>query len=156
MQKCSFPLCQRYGNSNYCLFHEKVYGNGATKTKDQAIIPIPQLTEKAQNVVNAFIRNRDKSLGCITCGAQVEDAGHYIPVGENSALRFEEDNIAGQCKKCNCHEYGNRAKFREALIQRIGLDRVKELESTAKFHKWSREQLNNIISAYSVDKKAVA
>lgn len=146
---CKFPGCKRPTPTDWCLLHGKHYGPQTATSKAPQSLTIPELIEKAQKVVNAFIRDRDRVKGCITCATgQVTDAGHFIPIGENSAIRFEEDNIAGQCAKCNRMEAGKRKEFRSALIKRIGLQRVEELETAPKFNKWSRTQLENILSHY--------
>ena len=73
---------------------------------------IPQLTKKAQEVFNKWIRERDKDLGCISCGGSVDHAGHYFSVGQHSALRFHEDNVHGQCIGCNNFKHGNLAHYK--------------------------------------------
>jgi hypothetical protein len=62
------------------------------KKKSKAI-PLPKMLEKAQKVVNEFIRLRDQDQPCISCGKEGNQAGHYIPVNKSSYLRFDERNI---------------------------------------------------------------
>ncbi len=50
------------------------------------LIPLPKLLKKAQDKFNAHIRERDKELGCISCGNEVQQAGHYFSQGQHSAL----------------------------------------------------------------------
>jgi hypothetical protein len=152
MQKCNWPGCPREQNAPYCFPHSR--GNTVkSNSKPQQPLSIPELIEKAQKLVNAFVRNRDRAKGCITClTGQVTDAGHFIPIGTNSALRFEEDNIHGQCEKCNRLEVGKYKEFRQALIIKLGIEKVEELETAPRFCKWSRTQLENIIFHYSENK----
>lgn len=91
----------------------------------------------AQSAFNGFIRERDRGQPCISCGTFRPggdprggqwDAGHYRSRGACPELRFTEENVARQCKKCNSFQSGNVQAFRLGLIERIGEDRVKWLE----------------------------
>ena len=121
--------------------------------KQKKLIPIPKLTKKAQTVFNAFIRNRDQSKGCISCGAPVTEAGHYLNAGHYSALRFNEINVNGQCTRCNCFNHGNLIHYRQGLVKRIGEEKVKQLEQSVAIRtvkKFSRYELEAIIQMYKV------
>ena len=109
------------------------------------------LTRQAQYWVNKYIKLRDKYT-CISCGNKTRkmDAGHYRPAGRNSALRFDERNINCQCVICNQFKSGNLIAYREALIKKIGLEMVLELESNNECKKWSVSELNEIISKYKL------
>jgi len=111
---------------------------------------LPKLTAKAQKVFNAWIRKRDEYKGCISCGSEIDHAGHYFSAGHYSALRFEETNVHGQCLRCNNFMHGNLINYRFGLITRYGEDYVKELESKSinKLKKWSREELEDIVKKY--------
>ena len=113
-------------------------------------ITIPQLKSKAQSVFNKWIRERDKELGCISCGAKVDHAGHYFSSGHYSALTFDEDNVHGQCLRCNNFMHGNLINYRMGLVDRYGDKYVINLEkkSRNKIAKYSREQLFDIIDKY--------
>ena len=123
------------------------------------IRPHPKLLKDAQDFFNAHIRERDRELGCISCGGQVQQAGHYFSQGHHSALRFGLPNeityynTNGQCVRCNHHLRGNLIKYRQGLVHRMGEEFVKELEAFAeapenKKKKWSREELEIIIKTY--------
>jgi len=120
------------------------------------IIPLPRLLKKAQEVFNAFIRARDISKGCISCGGVVQEAGHYFSQGHHSALRFNEVNTNGQCTRCNCFLHGNLINYRSGLIARYGESKVLLLESSArnKVKKWSRVELEAVIKIYKEQLKA--
>lgn len=111
-------------------------------------LPLPKLLKKAQILVNRFIRERDKSMGCISCGSEVTQAGHYRSQGHYSSLRFHEWNINGQCTKCNVFLHGNLIEYRRGLIERYGDKTVGYLENEPAMYKWSREELNEIIEKY--------
>jgi len=121
------------------------------------LTPLPKLLQKAQQVFNAHIRERDENLGCISCDGEVQQAGHYFSQGQHSALRFglphtfAYHNTNGQCIRCNMYLSGNLIKYRQGLVKRYGEDYVKQLEAEAennKLKKWSREELELIILTY--------
>jgi hypothetical protein len=94
-------------------------------------------TRKAAAVreFNSYIRERDKGLPCISCGKPIRladyDAGHYIPAGSNSLLKFDEVNTNGQCAfYCNHSRSGNQVEYRKGLLERYGEAEVIRLEST--------------------------
>lgn len=118
---------------------------------------LPKLLKKAQTVFNQFIRERDKDLGCISCGAEIDHAGHYLSQGHHSALRFNEMNVNGQCLRCNNFLHGNLINYRKGLVKRYGADRVEILEHFSnhnKVKKWTRVELMAIIQTYSKTKAA--
>ena len=85
---------------------------------------------------NRFIRLRDTGNPCISCGkpsigpnAGKFDAGHYIPAGSCSALKFNEKNVNLPCHwNCNIQQSGNRTNYRKGLIKKYGLEEVEKLE----------------------------
>jgi hypothetical protein len=112
---------------------------------------LPKLTKKAQEVFNRFIRERDKERGCISCGSDINHAGHYFAAGSHSALRFDEMNVNGQCVGCNCYKHGNLIYYRRGLVNRYGELMVEQMERQAietRVKKWSREELEFIIKKY--------
>ena len=89
--------------------------------------------KEAQAAFNAYIRERDKDLPCISCGATNSkwDAGHFYSVGGFTHIRFNEDNCHKQCFSCNSPKSGNIHHYEPALIKKIGLDRFKALKKEA-------------------------
>ena len=122
----------------------------------------------AQKAFNAFIRNRDESLPCISCGQFVTadmpygqyDCGHYKTVGGFPEIRFEEFNAHKQCKSCNGGA-GNFSKkdtsvskeYRINLIDKIGLDKVEWLEGPHEPKKYTCAQLKEIELKYKAKLK---
>lgn len=99
------------------------------------------LKKELQEVFNHFIRVRDtkhdKGVAyfiCISCSEPKDlsqmNAGHFWPVGGHEAVRYDEDNVHGQCIKCNCFESNGvvTRRYEVSLIKKIGLARVKALE----------------------------
>lgn len=115
-------------------------------------ISTANLKLKAQKLFNAFIRERDQYRGCISCGSGNEiQAGHYHSAGQNNHLRFNEDNVHSQCKRCNYFLHGNQAKYRIGLIEKIGIERVEKLDllaSDKRPHKTERFFLIEVIEKY--------
>ena len=110
------------------------------------------LRDKAQQVFNKFIRLRDKDKPCISCGYSGDKrqwhASHYMPMGNNPAIRYSEDNVHKSCSICNNHLSGNLVKYREALILKLGLEKVEWLEAQRNPYKWTIEELKEIIEIY--------
>ncbi len=89
--------------------------------------------KELEPVFNEFIRRRDKELPCISCdakaGTYTSTAGHYYPAGSYKNLRFNEDNVHAQCwYNCNKNRHGNLQEYRIRLIERIGIERVEQLD----------------------------
>lgn len=125
-----------------------------------ALITIPKLTAKAQKVFNAYIRRRDSQNGYFTCISCLEtktvdlmDAGHFVPVKRSSALRFDEYNVNGECKRCNGFDEFHLIGYRRNLCDKFGEGVVLFLESQSRLlKKWSRQELNEIIEKYGEGK----
>ena len=83
-----------------------------------------------QKVFNTYIRERDYKKPCISCDKPLTgkfDAGHYFTVGAYPNIRFNEDNVHGQCVECNQHKHGNIAEYSIRLPYRIGQQRYDKL-----------------------------
>ena len=107
--------------------------------------------KEAQQAFNAYIRKRDYGKPCICCGLPTKEgdhAGHWKPTSSSPELRFNEDNVHLQRIQCNVFLHGNVANYRAGLIQRIGLDRVEQLEAKQEPKKWSIEELKTIKQTY--------
>lgn len=118
--------------------------------KTKKLVPIPKLLKKTEQIFNAYIRNRDKGLQCISCTNEGNQAGHYFPV-RYSGVRFNEFNVNLQDAYCNCYAYGNQAMYRIGLVKKYGEQAVKELEEEAvktQYKKWQRWELDEIIEKY--------
>ena len=120
------------------------------KTK---IITLPKLLHKTQSVFNKWIRTRDKEKGCISCGAEVTEAGHYYSQGHHSALRYSEVNTNGQCTRCNRWLHGNLIHYRNGLISRYGqkeLDLLDSVGTRNPVKKWRPDELDFLIQKYKL------
>lgn len=125
---------------------------------------VPNWTKKAQKAFNAYIRERDKNLTCISCGTAspqhvgtggLWDCGHYRSVGSCPELRFEELNAHKQCKKCNSFLSGNVVEYRINLKHRIGEEKLEWLEGPHKARRYRVEELKEIEKKYKEKLKAL-
>lgn len=113
---------------------------------------------EAQTAFNAYIRERDSGLPCISCDSSPSDhdlitgsrwdAGHYRSVGACPELRFEPLNVHRQCVKCNRNLSGNAVEYRIRLVNRIGADQVDWLEGPHKPQRLTIEDLQAIKALY--------
>ena len=110
-----------------------------------------QYMREAQAAFNAWVRARDASQPCISCGRHHDgkyDAGHYRTVGSNPALRFEPLNCHKQCVPCNQHKSGDIVNYRISLVLRIGQDKVDWLEGPHEPQRYTIDDLKAIRADY--------
>ncbi|MFP9529117.1 recombination protein NinG [Pectobacterium brasiliense] len=113
--------------------------------------PLSHWEDLTQRVVNDYIRERDAHLPCISCGTWETvqwEAGHYRSRGAASHLRYNEDNIHKQCHRCNDELSSNAVPYRQALVTKIGLERVLALENNNTPHRYTREELEALRAHY--------
>ena len=103
--------------------------NKETYTERLKSKSLPNLKKIAKQTFQAWIRQRDEGLPCVSCGKPNgnENAGHFYP-STHSATCFDEDNVHGQCVRCNMYLSGNLNKYRLNLLERIGEDKVNALD----------------------------
>lgn len=123
----------------------------AIREAKEKIKPRAAYMKEAQAAFNAWVRERDAGLPCISCGRHHQgkyDAGHYRSVGSNPALRFEPLNCHRQCVPCNQHKSGNAIEYRIGLVARIGVEAVACLEGPHKPKRYSIDDLKAIKAEY--------
>ena len=120
---------------------------------------IDWLDDKLQEIVNSIVRQRDSENGffmCISCDdlkpLKQMNAGHYYPKEplQYRSVRFDLDNIHGQCVRCNKYLSANLIPYRKNLIFKIGEQRLKQLDQKAELKNftYSREFLIELIEKY--------
>lgn len=115
---------------------------------------VTELKKIAITKFNLWIRERDKELGCISCGSYNQiQAGHYYSAGHYEMLRFNEDNVHSQCLRCNYFLSGNLTHYRENLINKIGIERVEQLDILAKINKRQRTKVYDRFTLIEIIKK---
>ena len=128
---CSYQCAIKYAQKQREKKEKKDWNKRKKVLKEKVKTKSDYLKE-AQAIFNTYIRLRDENKGCISCGVDLRgrkyDAGHYRSVGGNPQLRFDLNNVHGQCVYCNRHLHGNLVDYRIRLIKRIGLEAVEKLE----------------------------
>ena len=130
----------------------------SVKKRKEAVKSRSQWMKEAQDAFNAYIRARDAQELCISCGRNHQGqwhAGHFYSVGARPELRFHEDNCHKQCKPCNTDLHGNLLKYREALMGRIGSDRMEALAGPVAVKKYTVEDLKQIRATYRAKAKEI-
>ena len=94
---------------------------------------------KVRDLVHPYVRRRDAENGCISCPTgKVEQAGHFYAAGHFERLRYNLDNIHGQCLQCNYYKHGNLISYRINLEKKIGPERLEALDREAALSKAER------------------
>lgn len=114
-----------------------------------------QLIKQLQPIFNKYIRLRDKDKPCISCGNYFDkkDAGHYYARSGYSGLRFDEDNVHGECAGCNRYDDSHLIGYGERIKIKIGATDYEDLQQRAADYKangkkWSRGELRELIEYY--------
>ena len=113
---------------------------------------LSSILAQTKKIVHEFIRKRDINKNCISCNAPYNtsfDAGHFYPAGKFTALKFDLDNINGQCQQCNRYNEGEFEKYSLRLPNRIGKQNydnlIKRAKTSIKYaKKWTRTELKAI------------
>jgi hypothetical protein len=111
---------------------------------------LSDMKKKVQTVFNKYIRLRDMHKGCISCGTPLQnrkfDAGHFYAT-TYQGLRFNEDNVHGQCVPCNRNLHGNIHEYRKRITDRISEEELQWLDDNRycklKLTKHELEELYN-------------
>lgn len=152
-----YTSLQKYCTNSECLKvfieHEKAKKWAKTKSKMKAeLMTLGDYIKLAQIVFNKWIRERDKGGRCVSCDKELKakyDAGHYFNANNHWNVRFDEENVHGQCVFCNQHQHGNIAHYRMGLINRIGKTKVEQLECRAMItRKFTIDEVKEIIAKY--------
>lgn len=113
---------------------------------------------EAQTAFNAWVRERDAQLPCVSCGRHHQGqwhAGHYRTVAGSPELRFEPLNVWKQCAPCNNHKSGDIVNYRLELVRRIGAEQVAWLEGPHEPKRYSIEDLKAIAAEYRAKLRAL-
>lgn len=168
-KNCKEKFEAKHFNQKYCFKSEcvKVWVELAKvknwkkekKRLKEELETVQSLTKKAQTYFNTYIRERDKDKMCVSCDAKLGskfDAGHYFSAGGHASIRFNENNVHGQCVACNQHKHGNLLNYQIGIERRIGGEELLKLHEEAhKTRKYTRQELKEIIELYKEKKKNV-
>jgi hypothetical protein len=120
------------------------------KDKEEKKLKASLINTKTQ--VHAYVRNRDKGKPCISCGTnwnQDFQCGHHYKSETFITLRFNLDNLHGQCRRCNLHLEGAFDNYALNLPNRIGIERYNKLVELASVDKqfdkvWNVDNLKEV------------
>lgn len=158
---CSWDHLHAYTRSDAAKKVAKTAYARESKEIKASLKTASDYTKEAQIAFNAYIRTRDKAKPCISCGcAQGDvvqggkfDAGHYRSRGSASHLRFHLLNVWSQCVRCNRHLSGNVVEYRKGLVERIGVQRVEELEHDNAPRKFTIDYLKRVKKIFNYRRK---
>ena len=149
---CSYQCAAEYAKKKREKEEKNAWAKEKKKRKE-ALKTKQDYEKDLEKVFNKFIRLRDKSLPCISCGKKPPftlSAGHFYPAGSYKNIRFSENNVHGQCwYDCNKKKHGNLLEYRKGLVKRFGEDYVNELDKMAqKPRKYEIFELKELIVKY--------
>lgn len=133
-------------------------GETIDRYKDKTV---SQLKLIAVRHFHKYIRSRDQGKPCIACGSYTTlQAGHFYSAGHHPELKFDEDNVHGECQKCNYFLHGNLINYADNLRDKIGIKRYERLKlivslSKRSPFKWNRFFLIEIIEKYKALNKTL-
>lgn len=146
---CSTSCAIQLTKNNEKLKRQKEWQKEKKERKEKLMSHSDWL-QVLQVTFNAFIRERDKGKPCISCGTLKGQfhAGHYRSVGGFPELRFNENNVHIQCATCNNFLSGNLIEYRKGLIEKIGIEKVEDLENFNQSNKMTILEIKEKISFY--------
>ena len=117
---------------------------------------LSKLEKKLDKEFSDYIRRKDADnsgfVACVTCGARDYwkrvDAGHFVK-RQHRATRFDERNVAPQCRRDNHFMGGRQDDFAKAIIERYGQEVFEELmQKKYQTFKVTRAYLEEMIEHY--------
>ena len=151
---CSVPCALRLvedGNKRKQMRERKLAKQAERaklKKRKAALMTIADHRKMAQHVFNSYIRLRDSRLPCVSCGKSPTQgqrhASHYRPRSTAAQLAYNTNNVWASCAPCNDHRSGNLTPYRAELINRIGLERVEDLENNNELAGYTPEYLTRL------------
>ena len=160
---CGYPCLKEFTSKNADKIKQSVrkQKRQEDQVKKERLKTRGQWTKEAQAAFNAYVRERDRNDGCISCGRYVDnsgvggnwDCGHYRSTGSAPHLRFHLWNAHKQCVKCNRYLSGNVADYRVQLIYKLGHERVEALEKMTGPKNYSIDDLKRIKKIFTQKKR---
>lgn len=117
---------------------------------------LQKLKKKADAAISKFVRQKgmvDEMNECYTCGAKKHwknlQCGHFVS-RNNSATRYDLDNLRVQCAGCNVWGRGRYDVFADKLINELGVKKFKELLRKGRsLYQLTTKELTEIINKYA-------
>lgn len=88
---------------------------------------------------------------CVTCWKELfytdknMHPWHYRPQGNSKFLKYEEDNVRPQCKRCNVMLNGNYREYAFFIIKTFWKEKEQYLRTTQKTKNWKNYELAELI-----------
>jgi len=123
-----------------------------TERDDKERTALKRAHDATKKAVHEYVRLRDTGKQCISCGEPWRpdfQAGHYHKSELFETLKYNLNNIHGQCPGCNLYKEGNLERYSISLPARIGQEAFTELQKLAQMDKhfskvWNVENLKQI------------
>lgn len=121
------------------------------------------LKRKMDKVFSEYVRRRhadaDGTVACVCCGNRKHwkkmQAGHFV-TRTRMTTRWDLENCAPQCGKCNVLLRGNAVGYAHYLVNRYGQDIFARLrDKSALVVKYSRRELRALIEECETRAKAI-
>lgn len=128
---------------------EKAEKEKSTRSK------LKQTHNHTKILVHAYVRERDKGKPCVSCGADWKpdfQAGHFFSANSFETLKYNLDNINGQCQGCNLFNEGNHENYALRLPNRIGVENYQNLVKLAEIDKQA-SKVHTIESLLEIQKQ---
>lgn len=104
--------------------------------------------ESTKTICHAYIRLRDRGKNCISCNkpwSKDFQAGHLFSGGGHSNVKFNEENINGQCPSCNSSSVFDVEKYIVEFEKRYSPEEFEVLRAQAYEEKrWTVEELKSL------------
>lgn len=112
-----------------------------------------RLRKKLTTIFNKYIRLRDRAAGCISCQIRpVQNAGHFRSTGRapHGSMRYDEQNVNGQCIYCNYTLGGNEEGYKAGLVRKYGPGIIERLDvkRSCRQNPWTVWEYESMIKTY--------
>ena len=114
------------------------------------------IVAKLDRALSRYVRMSHADDGgtneCVTCGKlqywKDSDCGHYIK-RQHMSTRFDERNVAPQCKKCNRFAGGAMDEFAAYIMRAHGIEALESLMAAKhSARKWTHAELLDLVDKF--------
>ena len=106
----------------------------AKKIRPKKSLTLSALEKKLDKEFSYYVRRSDADIGgtvtCVSCSSLLywkdSDCGHFIK-RQHRSTRWDERNVAPQCRRCNHFMGGRQDDFAQAIIKTYGQEVFEEL-----------------------------
>ena len=134
------------------------------RSKRRKVETLAKLKRDLWKVLSPYIRLKSclETTGsseeciCINCGGRFLykeiQAGHFLPAGKYSSLRYNELNIWGECQGCNGYDKF-KLRYESNLKKKLGDAAVEGMKLHAELNpvkQWKSNEIRDLIAEYSM------